>query len=353
MKFRVPSSPPARLQRRECVQPLPPQLARRRPLWLLAADVCVFVLLDLRQVPARLRARAIAERVRQLAPFATAGWHAADHDGEVALWCWDEARVRAAIDAEGTGSAWEVLPEQLFLVPPADAGVRAGVLERWRGGRLVFSAPLPVSPAARALTLRAAGLAADADPPELARSHAAQRWDRHPTDWRSLAREPLAVAVAAVALATLWLLWSLGDVAGWEYAREREQRSLERQREALAPVLAQREDALRLAERNRALLDLLGPPSALEVAAEFEHLAGPRYQRLLAWEFGARTLRATLEDPAPDNRAYVEALTRSPWFERVGIAAAQRADQIALEITLAALPAGAPAYLARDGSAER
>ncbi len=353
MKFRAPSSPPVRLQHREGVQPLPPSLARRRPLWLLAADVCVFTLLDLRKVPARLRARAIAERARQLAPFAAAGWHAADHEGEIALWCWDETRVRAAIDAEGAGSTWEVLPEQLFFSPPADACVRAGVLECWRDGRLVFSAPLPASPATRALTLRAARLAVDAEPPELPRSHGTQRWDRRPTDWRSLAREPLAAAAAALALATLWLLWSLGGLGGWEYAREREQRSLEQQRAALAPVLAQREEALRLAERNRALSALLGPPSALEVAAEFEHLAGPRYRRLLAWEFGARTLRATLEDPAPDNRAYVEALTRSPWFERVGIAVAQRADQIALEITLAAAPAQTPAYLARDGSAGR
>lgn len=118
MKFRAPSSPPVRLQHREGVQPLPPSLARRRPLWLLAADVCVFTLLDLRKVPARLRARAIAERARQLAPFAAAGWHAADHEGEIALWCWDETRVRAAIDAEGAGSTWEVLPEQLFFSPP-------------------------------------------------------------------------------------------------------------------------------------------------------------------------------------------------------------------------------------------
>ena len=71
---------------------------------------------------------------------------------------------------------------------------------------------------------------------------------------------------------------------------------------------------------------------ALEAAAEFEHLAGPRYQRLLQWEYNGRVIRAILEDSSPDNRAYVESITRSPWFPRVAVTPGLRPEQLNLEL---------------------
>jgi hypothetical protein len=356
MKFRAPSSVPARLQTAEGVQPLPPLQAARRPLWLLGADLCVFTVLDMRKVPARLRVRAIAERARQLSPFAATGWHATDSDGAMALWCWDEARVRAAISAENGARDWEVLPEQLFLAPADDACLRVsggtGVLERWRDGRLVFSAALPADGTARALWLRAAGLPIETEPPRMAAGHAPRRWDRRRADWRTLAREPLAAACAALGLVALWLLWSAGTLAGWQYANQRLERRMDTLQAELAPVLEQREEAARLAARTQALAELLGQVTALEAAAEFEHLAGGRYDRLLSWEFNGRSLRATLEDDAPDNRAYVESLQRSPWFERVSITPTPRPEQIGIEVTLSAERTQTPVYLASAGSGE-
>lgn len=357
MKLRATSSAPVRLQTSEGVQTLRPDAAPRRALWLLGADMCVFTRVDMQNVPARLRARAMAERARQLSPFAATAWHAADCDGQMALWCWDEARVRAAMEAEGGSTAWDVLPEQLFLAPAEDACLRRSgaseILERWRDGRLAFSAALPAQQQARALWLRAAGLPVDSTPPLLASAHGAQRWDRRAADWRSMARDPLSAGVGALGLAALWLLWSAGTLAGWQFANQRLEQHMNEQQEALAPLLEQRDEALRLAARSEALAGLLGPAGALEAAAEFEHLVGARYDRLLGWEFNGRTMRATLEDKAPDNRAYVESLQRSPWFERVSIAPSVRADQISIEVTLSAAQDATPVYLALDGSAAR
>ena len=86
-------------------------------------------------------------------------------------------------------------------------------------------------------------------------------------------------------------------------------------------------------------------PSLSEAAAEFEHLVGARYQRLLQWEVNARSARAMVEDKAADNRAYVEALQQSPWFERVAVSPTLRPEQVSLEITLSANPKAAPLYL--------
>ena len=347
MKLRATSSAPVRCQHRDGVSSV--AITAQRPLWLVGADICVFARLDLGNVPERHRARAVAERARQLSPFSDQGWHAADHDGRVALWCWDAARVRAAIAADPeSGRTWEIVPEQVFFTPARDACVRerggALVLEKWRDDELVFSALLPASGQHRALCLRSAGLAVDAEPPVITAAPG-QRWDRHAFDWRRMLREPLAAGAALLALASLWLLWSLGVLGGTHLANQRLSTHISAQQRSLAPLLEQREQALAIAARNAALGALFEQVSAIEAAAEFEFLVGARYQQMLDWEFSPRALRVTLQDATPDNRAYVEALERSPWFDRVGVSPAPNPDQITLQIALTPRTVDAPLYL--------
>jgi len=349
MKFRASTSAPARLQRASGVQPA--SVAVSRPLWLVGAELCVFTEIDLRAVPARHRGRAIADRARQLSPFGSPAWHAADAAGSVALWIWDAARVTAAIAAEdGPSRRWQILPEQLFLTPALDACLREidgtqRLLERWRAGRLVFSCTLPDAQPEAALRLRSAGLAPDALPPAVRAALQPVRWDLPPFDWRVALRDPLVAAGLALACAVLWLVWSLGELAGERAANTRLDASVESRERELAPLLEERSQALALVARNQALAGLLSGRNALEAAAEFEHLVGARYQRLLQWEVNARSARAMVEDKAADNRAYVEALQQSPWFERVAVAPTLRPEQVSLEITLSANPKAAPLYL--------
>lgn len=351
MKFRASTSGPVRLQRADSTSV--PQLDARRPTWLVGADICLFASLDLGTVPRRFRQRAIEQRARELAPFAVPAWHAADHEGTVLLWLWDAERVQAAIaaDATLTSADWQVLPEQVFLRVPAqhaclrEAGA-ARVLERWRGGLLAFSASLPAQTQDISLWLRSAGLPVDHEIVTLPAQHVPDRWDLQPLDWRTLALDPV-VAAAGFALASgLWLLWSLGQLAGWSYANHELETAVNARQQELSPLLAKREEALRLGAANASFGRLLGSVSALETAAEFEHLVGSRYTRLLDWQFNGRKLLVTLEDDAPDNRAYVEALDRSPWFGTVNVAPAARADQIRLDITISADAVATPLYIA-------
>jgi hypothetical protein len=353
MKTAALSSATARRQDSEGVSALRLPGAARRALWLIGADLCVFTRIDMHAVAPRHRARAIAERARQLSPFAHSGWHSADLDGSMALWCWDAARVSAAMEQEsGTASNWEILPEQIFVEPAQGGCLRqsggADVLECWRDGKLAFSATLPDEASQRALRLRSAGLAVDAEPARLPTRLLASRWDQPELAWRELLREPMTAGLALLAGCALWLLWSLGMLAGQGFANQRLEQSLAAQQEALAPLLAEREQALQLAGRNQALAALLGQVSALEAAAEFEFLVGGQYQRLLSWQLNGSLLRATLEDPTPDNRAYVEALQGSPWFDRVSVSPSVRPDQINLEIQLGNTGA-APLYLGSKG----
>jgi hypothetical protein len=324
-------------------------LATQRPLWLVGADICVFARLDLARIPERHRARAVAERARQLSPFPDQGWHAADRDGSIALWCWDAAGVRAAMAADPESErAWEIVPEQVFFSPVRDACLRERgatmVLERWCDDELVFSTVLPAAGQHRALCLRSAGLDADADLPVVA-AEPGPRWDRRAFDWRRMLREPFAAGVALLALASLWLLWSLGVLGGTHLANHRLANRIATQQQNLAPLLEQREQALAIAARNAALAASFEQVSAIEAAAEFEYLVGARYQRMLDWEFSPRALRVTLQDATPDNRAYVEALERSPWFDRVGVSPAPNPDQITLQISLAPRATDAPLYV--------
>ena len=354
MKLRASTSAPARLQRASGVRSA--ALAPARPLWLVGSELCVFSELDLRAVPARHRSRALADRARQLSPFASAGWHAAEAGGSVALWIWDAARVAAAIAAEdGPARRWQVLPEQLFLAPAADACLRGEeggqrVLERWREGRLVFSCLLPGTPREAALRLRAAGLSPNVMPSTLPAQLQPARWDLPPFDWRVALRDPLVAAGLAIACAALWLGWSLGELAGERAASARLEAAVESRERELAPLIAERSEALALAARNQTLSGLLSGRNALEAAAEFEHLVGARYQRLLQWEVNARSAKAMIEDKAADNRAYVEALQQSPWFERVAVAPTLRPEQVSLEITLSTHARATPRFAAQAGA---
>jgi hypothetical protein len=348
------TSAAVRLQRASGV--LRPAIAAGRALWLVGADLAVFTRLDLQAVPARHRARAINERARALAPFSDPAWHASDRDGAVLLWCWDAARVREAIAAQdGPARRWEVLPEQLFFTPADAHCVRelgeAALLERWKDGRLEFSALLPAEPRERALRLRAAGLAPDAEPPRSGAASGARRWDRAEFNWRNALRDPVAGAAVLLAAATLWLLWSLGELAGARLASARMAESIAAREHELQPVLRQRDRAIALSVRNNALAAQLARPDAIEAAAEFEHLAGARYQRLLQWEFNGRGIRAVLEDSSPDNRAYVESITRSPWFPRVAVTPGLRPEQINLEVAFNAPAAAPPVYASAGGGA--
>lgn len=355
MKRRASTSAPTRLQRAEGVLQ-PAALPGRRPLWIVGAELCVFSLLDLGAVPERHRARALAERVRQLAPFERPGWHASDHAGRVALWCWDATRVEETIARAGEPArAWQVLPEQVFLPPAEGACLRqidpgTTLLERWDAGRLTFSARLGPDPVSRALRYRAAGVPVDARLPVVPAALGA-RWDLPVLDWRSALREPLAGASLAVLLTLGWLLWSAGELAGMRFAKARLAAQVDAREAELAPLLAQRDRALALEAKNRALGGLFAAPGAIEIAAEFEHLVGGRYQRMLQWESNARSVRVMLEDKSPDNRAYVETLQRSPWFERVSVAPTLRPEQVSLEIALAASSGRTPLHAAAAASA--
>jgi hypothetical protein len=263
---------------------------------------------------------------------------------------WDAARTRAAMQEAGSTLRWTVLPEQVFLSGPADGSClrEAGtalVLERWIAGTLAFSACLPAGNTDPGLWLRAAGLPIDSALPRVPARHSALRWDERPLDWRVLSRDPLAAAgVFAVAM-SLWLMWSIGELAGWKVANQRLEDSLAAEQRALAPRLAEREKAMRLAGDNHALAREFGGVTGLDAVAEFEFLVGDRFTRLLDWQFDGRKLRVTLEDDAPDNRAYVEALDRSPWFDNVRVAPSMRANQIVLEIAVVSGAEKSPVHL--------
>ena len=64
MTLRATSSAPVRCQHRDGTSSV--ALATQRPLWLVGADICVFARLYLARIPERHRARAVAERARQL-----------------------------------------------------------------------------------------------------------------------------------------------------------------------------------------------------------------------------------------------------------------------------------------------
>ncbi len=116
----------------------------RRPVVLLARDLCTFSMFDASSVPRSRRRQAARLHARAGSPYIVAGVALAKAGTTFSVWWWDLARVQALLASSGVDNLPVLRPET--MAQPAGQGWRIVKLadgyegQLWRGQALVASA---------------------------------------------------------------------------------------------------------------------------------------------------------------------------------------------------------------------
>ena len=311
----------------------------RQPHWIVGRGLCLYRHESFAHVAPNRRRAALRLQLPVWSPFANTGHHCVWAGAEAMVWLWDADAVRPApIAAAGFephhAAAAHILPETVFHPRGSDGvclincatpsgedgqGGEGAELQLWRGGALVdsFWAAEPPDAARQAWFLQRHGLPAETRVATAAASLAAEPWASpvSPGEWLAAREWPLAVAATALLLAAaLWHEARYWRVAAAAAAVEAE--FVARQDE-LGPVLAGRDELLRLRQRAAAMGAILAEPSQARVMGVVDQALPSPAARFRRWRYQQGELRLTVSDPQLDPVAYVQAL--EPHFASVEV----------------------------------
>ncbi len=353
------SNRPNFVQTRDGVERLAVRSAH--PHWIVGRGLCMYRRHDFANVPKSRRRAAVELQLPVWSPFRRTGHHTVWQGSEAMVWFWDEDAVAEVQHAFRTTPAGRdapptedlhVLPETVFL-PRQDDGVRlqpcrAGCeLQHWRDGVLEDAFWYPDRPDADQLDsflarpgvpdAVAARLVQNGAAQALRPEHAAEPWASPvaPADWlQSNERATAAAAILLLAVVAVWQearYWKIDGLAATAQAE------FDTQQEALAPVLATRDEILSLSRRSDAMTTVLNAPSQAHLMGLVDQAIPGESARFAEWTYQQGELEILVtDDDALDPVAYVRALEAVPRFEAVRVGRASRPGSV--EIALRVRP---------------
>ncbi len=324
--------------------------------WIVGRGLCMFCRHDFANVPKNRRRAAVELQLPVWSPFRRTGHHTVWHGAAAMVWFWDEDAVAEAQTAFRTTPAGRdappaedlrVVPETVFL-PRRDEGVclrpcSAGFeLQHWQDGVLGDAFWFPDRPDADQLDtfLTRQGVpdavqqvaqngTAERLPPE----HAAEPWASPvaPADWLLANERPLAAAaILLLAVVAVWQearFWKIDGLATAAAA------VLERQQDALRPVMATRDEILALRRRNETLAAVLNAPSQARIMGLVDGAIPGESARFGEWRYQQGELELVVTDAEDlDAVAYVRGLEAVPLFEAVRVGRSSRADSVEIAL---------------------
>lgn len=342
---RLFSNKPNLIQTREGVSGL--SLRSPHAHWIVGRGLCMYRCEDLSAVPRSRRRSALELKLPVWSPFVRTGYHCVWSGAWAMLWFWDEDKVSAAREAHPeprTRVPARVLPETVFHARKPDGvylqACREGFeLQHWRADLLRDAFWFPERPRERQVAWflgRQEGDACGTTPSRLPEAPdaavAAEPWSTSltPREWLDAnERAVVAVCLLALSLVVLWQEARFWKVRHLEQAVAAE---LARVQDRLDPLLAARNELLRLRRTNRALSDVLIEPSQARLMGLVDRALPSAQAEFREWRYQQRELELVVEDPDPDPIAYVRALEAEPLFEQVRAEPARGEGR--LEITL-------------------
>ena len=321
--------------------------------WIVGRDLCMYRREDFAKVPRNRRRSALALKLPVWSPFERTGHHCVWSGSSAMVWFWDEDTVGAGGGTPGSrrrkaGASREkrtrVLPETVFLARKPDGvhlqACREGFeLQYWRADVLMDAFWFPQRPDERRLGwfLGRQGSEAHAarreSMPEASGAEVAPGpWSstRTPGEWFE-AHEGALVATCLLVL-SLAVVWQ--ETRFWKihHLKEGVAGELARMQDRLDPLLAARNELLRLRRTNRTLSGILSGPSQARLMGLVDRAIPSAAAQFREWRYQQRELRVIVEDPDPDPIAYVRSLEAVPIFDQVRAEPARGDDR--LEITL-------------------
>ena len=325
------------------------------PHWIVGRDLCMYRRGDFASVPRSKRRSALALRLPVWSPFERTGHHCVWSGGSAMVWLWDEDRVGADREPSGTQQSRRpsddrhrtprvrVLPETVFYprrseglyVQPCRKGFE---LQSWRSGELEDAFWFPERPDAGQLRwfLDRQGARASAEPvkaPVVAGAALApEPWPvkRSPGEWL-MANERVLVTVCLLALLMI-AAWQEARFWKIHHLRESVVADLARMQDELDPLLAARNELLRLRRTNQALSAILTEPSQARLMGLVDRAIPSAKAQFREWRYQQGELTVVVEDPHVDPITYVRSLEAEPLFEQVRAEPAHGENRIEIKL---------------------
>ena len=320
------------------------------PHWIVGRDLCMYRCEDFENVPRAKRRSALSLKLPVWSPFERTGHYCVWSGSSAMVWFWDEDKMGAGSDVSEVPGAFapaalghRVRPETVFQGRKSDGlhlqRCREGFdLQFWRSGVLEDGFWFPDRPDSRQLRWfidrQADGTQALRSSPPVVTGD-----ELGPEPWRvRLAPGEWFEANERVLVATCFLTLLLAVV--WQEARYWKIRHLDeavavelaRMQDKLEPLLAARNELLRLHRTNRALSAILREPSQARLMGLVDRAIPSAQAQFREWHYQQRELKVIVEDPDPDPIKYVRALEAEPLFDQVRAEPARGDDR--MEITL-------------------
>ena len=305
-----------------------------RAHWIVGRDLCMYRRGDFENVPRSKRRSALALRLPVWSPFERTGHYCVWSGGSAMVWFWDGDKIGAERDAFGAGGAprtapIRVLPETVFYPRRAEGlylqPCRKGFeLQHWRSGVLEDAFWFPDRPDSRQRQWFLDRQDAQTGEAPAAGAVVVSGGRLAPEPWRvasSLAEwleanERVLVTACVLVLAVgvvwqearFWKIHHLGEAVTAELAR---------MQDALDPLLAARNELLRLRRTNEALSETLSEPSQARLMGIVDRAIPSAQAQFREWRYQQGELTVVVEDPDMDPITYVRSLEAQPLFEQV------------------------------------
>ena len=347
------SNKPNVIQTRQGTERLP--FTSFRPHWIVGRGLCMYRSEDFGNVPRNRRRAALDLKLPLWSPFARTGYHCVWEGGRAMVWFWDADAVRpvpaggrndadADPDSAAPDTPLHIRPETVFLPRMSDGVVlracREGFeLQHWRERVLEHSywfRQCPEQPRIESVLTQwgTGGVSPEPSMGGLESDSQPEPWSSSPTprEWLEDNERPLVTAVILVLVLTA--TWH--EVRYWK-ARHLQQTAEDESaglHQDLDPILSDRNEMLRLRERNLALAEILGEPSQAYLMGLVDGAIPSPDARFRQWSYQQRELTVVVRDESADPIAYVRALQAEPMLHEVEVEQGRSENEIRMSLVV-------------------
>jgi len=328
-----------------------PSTTAKRSQWVVSRALCLYELVDLRNVSKEDRSNALDFHIKKNSPFASTGFHCEWKNAFAMVWIWNKATVNTAIDEQAI-NAFEILPETVLrekptngiaLLPTLDDGYD---IQFWVNDILLSSSYFSNTPDEASTLDFIKGIPRfnqfAFDLPKLIKPQVVEAPIQQ-TPWKGssssnkllkgLNFEP-TIAFIILISALSYIQWqTIGSIKA-SSALENLEESIELAFDKARPIANAREKALDSQQKFEQTNQLIDFPDQLKLMSSFGQLIAEKQGQLKRWQFRLDKLELTVESKNNNSLEYVNSFQALKTVQSVSTEPVNKTNRIKIIINL-------------------
>lgn len=320
---------------------------------MLSRSLCLYELVDLRNVSREDRKNALEFYLQKNSPFPQTGFHAEWQNGLVMVWFWNKAACQQAIEEQAV-EVFEILPETVLRIKPDIDGLIIQEtlddgfdLQFWSNNTLLSSRWHGTQPTNEEIIAFTKGLPrlSDfdiADTTQITSEH----YDTSPisqTKWAGSGNgkalfkgfnfEP-ALAALVLLTSVAYIQWQTIGYIKADNALITIEESIDVAFSKASPIVDAKDKSLLYQQQLTQTQQLIDFPDQVKLMSTFGNVVKDKQGTLKEWRFALNKLELTIETQANNALEYVNTIQSMPLVAKVTTEPARETNQIKIIIEL-------------------